>query len=1086
MKSVYPLLCICAATSISWAQTAPVDSNAAAKRTEEEALALSPFVVQAGETTGYQATSTLAGTRIKSSLKDLSTTITVVTSEFLEDTGAKNLEDLLVYTPATEVPGVGGNMAGPTTGAQQSSGDVTFKNPETNNRIRSLSSADITRDYFASAVGFDSYNTERVEINRGANSILFGLGSPAGVINYGLIKPVFKDRGRVSLLYDSFGSIRGTLDLEKVIIPRKLSLRIATVKEEKKFQQEPAFSNNDRVYGVFEYRPFRGTTIRVAAETGDIEANRPRQLPPRDQVSQWFWTSPLGGSKLLRNPTTVRGYSAPHPSGATMEYYHAWPNGTSYASPSITFVDANLTQVDLTRNAGNVAGHQQFVQPAILASAPAFGTMAPTSGIRLGYGGNPAEVGYYIADVIKDTSIFDFRNKLLDGPNKSEDKDFDQYDFSVDQLFFGGKAGLSYAYHREDYTQFDDSLLGTAGEDYSIGIDLNSHLTNGAPNPNVGRVFTVHAGGFKTNDMTEREAHRLTGFFQTDFRQRGLWGRMLGRQTVSGVAEENTRSRRWVRSASNVWDATVGTLQNNLAGTGQVRRERYVGTITYLGSSLMNATSAAGANLSGLEAQQYFAPEYLINMYNRGAGQFQNVRVGVMKDVPIGAGLERLKVKSQAVVLQNFFFDDLVVATAGWRWDQISSWANNNPPRSVLDNRVIPDPERFFLAENPNFSGRSSKFSLGWVAHLPRPLKERLPLGMDLSLHYGKSQNTQLGAGRSDFFGNPIDSPSGETTELGATVSVLDNRLSMRLNWYETSQLRQTVPEMAALMNAYIFREDQIMARREETIAANPFNQADIARLRNYPEFSADILRIWRITDVGGTQGRNIANPPGLAGVTDLESSGFEFELTANLTPNWTLVANATQSEAVRNNTAPDYLEYVASRAAALAQFGTLAANPEGNNTVQSLLTTTSIAPALRIISQDGRPLATEIREWRFNVVTNYRFAQNSRLKGWSLGGALRWEDDVAIGFPVYNDAKLGVVLDTMNPYYGPTEMNVDGWLGYERALGKKLRWKIQVNVRNLLDDDDLIPVIANPDGSIPVVRITNGRTWEARYTLMF
>ena len=52
---------------------------------EEEVFQLSPFTVSAGEDIGYMATNTLAGTRLKTSLEDVASTVTVVTKEFMEE-----------------------------------------------------------------------------------------------------------------------------------------------------------------------------------------------------------------------------------------------------------------------------------------------------------------------------------------------------------------------------------------------------------------------------------------------------------------------------------------------------------------------------------------------------------------------------------------------------------------------------------------------------------------------------------------------------------------------------------------------------------------------------------------------------------------------------------------------------------------------------------------------------------------------------------------------------------------------------------------------------------------------------------------
>jgi len=55
---------------------------------DEELVALSPFVVSAEDDRGYTATSTLAGTRVRTDLKDLAASISTVTAEFLRDTTA--------------------------------------------------------------------------------------------------------------------------------------------------------------------------------------------------------------------------------------------------------------------------------------------------------------------------------------------------------------------------------------------------------------------------------------------------------------------------------------------------------------------------------------------------------------------------------------------------------------------------------------------------------------------------------------------------------------------------------------------------------------------------------------------------------------------------------------------------------------------------------------------------------------------------------------------------------------------------------------------------------------------------------------
>ena len=268
-------------------------SHAQESEIDEEIVTLDPFSVSADDSRGYQASATLAGTRINTSLRDIASTISVVTKQFLEDTGAKNLEDLLIYTAGTEVAGVGGNFAGPGGQAGRATVDASYSNLRSTTRVRGLASADITRNYFSSTIPFEAYNTERVEINRGANSVLYGLGSPAGIINSSLLKPNFNDGGEVRAQYGSFGSIRGSIDVEKVLVEDILSVRVAGVIDHRNFQQDPAFRDTERYYGVAEYRPTSSTTIRISGETGTIDANSPRILPPMDAITDWFNPEPV-------------------------------------------------------------------------------------------------------------------------------------------------------------------------------------------------------------------------------------------------------------------------------------------------------------------------------------------------------------------------------------------------------------------------------------------------------------------------------------------------------------------------------------------------------------------------------------------------------------------------------------------------------------------------------------------------------------------------------------------------------------------------------------------------------------------------
>lgn len=216
---------------------------------EEGAVALSPFVVNEEKDSGYQANDTLAGTRLRTSLKDLAASISVVTPQFLADTASNNLQDVLVYTVGTEVAGIGGNFSGSNGGSNPSFEDVR-NNPVPVNRLRGLAGADTTRNFFPTLIPMDSYNTSGLTINRGANAVLFGLGSPAGIIETSTSIPLFRNRNVISGSGDRYGSARQTVDFERVLVPGTLSMRLQAVNANNQYEQDFAYQNVRRLYEI--------------------------------------------------------------------------------------------------------------------------------------------------------------------------------------------------------------------------------------------------------------------------------------------------------------------------------------------------------------------------------------------------------------------------------------------------------------------------------------------------------------------------------------------------------------------------------------------------------------------------------------------------------------------------------------------------------------------------------------------------------------------------------------------------------------------------------------------------------------------
>src|SRR4051812_20046529 len=259
--------------------TTPATDETKKDKDKDDTIVLSPFSVSGAKDNGYAASSTLAGSRLNTSLKDVASAISVVTPEFMKDTGSTNLQQILVYTTNTEVAGIGGNYYG----GNADDGQLRTRmlvNPQSGTRVRGLDTADLTRGFFATNIPMDGYNTSRVDIQRGPNSILFGLGSPAGIINNTLKDPnmdklALEGQFRVG----SYGSMREVLDVDVPLLKNTLGLRVIGLNDKEKYRQDFTFNHDKRAYAALRWKPVLAprvfTQIDVKVESGKIDANRP-------------------------------------------------------------------------------------------------------------------------------------------------------------------------------------------------------------------------------------------------------------------------------------------------------------------------------------------------------------------------------------------------------------------------------------------------------------------------------------------------------------------------------------------------------------------------------------------------------------------------------------------------------------------------------------------------------------------------------------------------------------------------------------------------------------------------------------------
>ncbi len=231
-----------------------------------------------------------------------------------------------------------------------------------------------------------------------------------------------------------------------------------------------------------------------------------------------------------------------------------------------------------------------------------------------------------------------------------------------------------------------------------------------------------------------------------------------------------------------------------------------------------------------------------------------------------------------------------------------------------------------------------------------------------------------------------------------------------------------------------------------------------------------DINEIWN--DLGRPQDQILA-------YRDLETykgTGYELDLTANLTRSWRLMLNYSLPKTQQADIGPGLRAYVAQH---LATWQAGAANPAIPNFAR---VATNIGDLNRIISgyTEGRTLNNTVEKIA-NIYTTYSFREG-RLKGFSLGGGANYRGKQVIG----NIANQPFNYLHANPY-----TLVSAHTSYDLRLGKKIRTRLQLNVSNLLDEQDVVYTAftsnAAAGGDVPnTFRYQTPRKYSLSATLNF
>ena len=422
---------------------------------------------------------------------------------------------------------------------------------------------------------------------------------------------------------------------------------------------------------------------------------------------------------------------------------------------------------------------------------------------------------------------------------------------------------------------------------------------------------------------------------------------------------------------------------------------------------------------------------------------------------------------------QNFFLDNRVVTTFGWRKDK---------HRSRDSNGATIDPATGL----PNYD--ALKIWGPWVekAGDTKTAGAVVKPFTWLSLHANKSDSFQPAATQYNLFGAVLPNPTGKGKDYGVAFSLFDGTLYVKLNKYDNTQKNSRAGDAGIVATRAIRMDtgrsgngnDSFNFETWATVLANSrFASQDITPTA--AQTTTAVAKIMGLPDgfLDTLVGKSIAE------TSDIAAKGLELEVNYNPIRNWTLKATGAQQISIDTNISPTLQQYLDSR----LPIWTTVKDDAGVNWWTSSIgsggapvnfyTGNVSAPLKLAIANQGKP-RTQVREWRFNALTNYNFTEG-RLKNFGVGGAVRWEDKAAIGFRGAAPESDGVVrtLDRDKPVFDKSRYYIDASASYNlRFASNKIRARIQLNVRNVFEKGRLQAIAVNPDASPYAYRIIDPR----------
>lgn len=1096
-------------------QTEPKAANVPVERVpaketakDEEVIQLSPFEV-AADNKGYYQASSMSGTRFNTKIEDLASSLTVVTKEQMADFAMLDINDVFMYTASAEGSGTYTAFAVDRNGSVSDSVQLS---PTSANRIRGLTAANISIGNMESigVVPVDPLWLESVEVSRGPNANVFGLGNPSGTVN---LVPVSantqRNKSRVELRMDSYDGYRSSLDVNRVLFKNKLAVRASTAFQHEGFERKPSGVNTVRHAAMVKYQPFKSTTISASTMYYRMNGNRPNFSPPRDSISYWIKSGkptwdPVAQVIHLNGQTYgpyTKDSAMPYDfftstfTGSTRSQAFVNPNGTlGYWGAPVSTV--SVLPLLSSSNGTNANGTYRYMAPS-----PAAGSAA---------GKISSQPLFMTTPSVSDKNLYDWDNINIAATNRVMDKVNTSY-VNIDQFFINTPMHLlvgNASFMREDVTSYKRNLIGVANDNGQSGqllVDVNERTLDGSPNPYFLRPYIGTDQPRTTWEPAKWDTYRGQLAYKIDLTQSKGMLKWFGTHQLNGYYEYKYRiNKRYSYRDAITNDLSWIPAQTSRGDQGSV----YVGNKTtsvaaplltrsyfryYVGDGINSNVDYAPGNLQYGTYRFAWGGPAGFNYDNATLGQ-----VEVASSSGAGNNVKRV-LKTKGGVIQSNFLNSAIVTTFGLREDYQYVVNGSSPVRMLADGQSFDDTTIDHWATP--WRSNSGKTKTGGA--VVRPFRDlpflkgfenstgfssfaaRVLRGM--SWHYNKSDSFIPQEPRVNLYLQQLPNSTGEGKDWGFSLNLSD-KFVLRFNRFNNKQLNDRNGDASTIAQR-VLRCD-IAGGDAWMLADNVTKWLSAA----HPDWSStqvetELAKVINMPTDRRLALRNAYDAGQLASTNDTISRGTEVEINYNPTNYWTMVASFTDIQAIRTNVSNDIQDYINERMPywTSIRHELNPANALWRDTIYS----GSQTPAQNFVSFVESPYSVlkqldgkanpQVRRYQARVSTNVQlaaFTSQQTIKKMSVGGAVRWEDRGAIGY--YGVEQLPAVIKTLDvnrPIYDGRHTYVDLFVSYKtKMFSDRVNATFRLNVQNIQEGGRLQPIGAYPDGTAHTYRIVDPR----------